>query len=181
MDKQKVYEAMEKDLSKSLKAFNSAAADLMTSGYILVMGKIAKLLQSVAGSVPLCDYFAEQTRDYNFVEEFRLRQFRDEYGRPYIEAPEDGEEHVKFVFCMLFAIDTGKLSLENLLHTFYSGADANSEFDSFCNELIRPFVENLNAVFIAPKPTEEEEQPVLEEETAEEYEDEYQENAQIDE
>ena len=165
MDRQQVIAAMETDLSKSLKAFNSAAADMMTASYIIVMGKLSKLLQTVAGSRPLYDFMAETTQGYNFVEEFRGRQFRDEYSRPYIDMPEDPDEQIKFAFCMLFAIDTGKLNLENLLHTFYTDTDANAELDRFCNEVLRPFVENLNAVFIAPP--QEEEQP--EEDYADEY------------
>ena len=74
MDRQQVFAAMETDLSKSLKAFNSAAADMMTASYIIVMGKLSKLLQTVAGSRPLYDFMAETTQGYNFVEEFRGRQ-----------------------------------------------------------------------------------------------------------
>ncbi len=150
MDKKQIWAAMETDIDKSLDAFNAAAADLMNATYIIISGKISKLLQSIAQSRPLYEYLAGETDGYNFAESFRSRQFRDENGRPYIDVPEEPREQIRFAFCMLFAIDTGKLNIENLLHTFYYNADANTELHDFCAEVVRPFVRHLNAVFAAP-------------------------------
>lgn len=150
MDRQQILSVMETDTSKSLAAFNAAAADLMNATYIIVSRKISKLLQSVAQSRPLYEFLAGETKGYNFVEDFRSRQFRDENGRPYIAVPKEPDKQLKFAFCLLFAIDTGKLNIENLLHTFYYNSDANTELRSFCAEIVRPFAENLNMVMTSP-------------------------------
>ena len=154
MNKQQILSVMESDVRKSLRAFNAAAADVVNSSYIIVAGKISRLLQSIASSRPLYEFMAEKTRGYNFVEEFRARQFSDENGRPYIDMPQEADEALRFAFCLLFAIDTGKLNLENLLHTFYTDSDANTEFNRFCTEIIAPFVANLNAAFGVTVPPE---------------------------
>ncbi len=147
MDTKQILKVMESDVNKSLAALNAATADLMNSTYIIVSGKISKLLQSIASSIPLCDYMQRQTEGYNFIDEFRARQFRDESGRPYLDVPANPEEQTKFAFCMLFAIDTGKLNIENLLHTFYNNPDANTELKLFCAEIVQPLAYNLNMAF----------------------------------
>ncbi len=149
MDKKQVLSAMETDVEKSLADFNAAAGELLNSTYIIVSGKLSKLLQSIASSRPLYEFLAENTRGYNFVEEFRSRQFRDESGKAYIDVPTEPAEQMRFAFCLLFAIDTGKLNVENLLHTFYNNSDANTELRDFCADIVKPFVENLNAAFCA--------------------------------
>lgn len=154
MNKQQILSVMEADVRKSLRAFNAAAADVVNSSYIIVAGKISRLLQSIASSRPLYEYMAERTSGYNFVEEFRTRQFSDEHGRPYIDVPQEADELLRFAFCLLFAIDTGKLNLENLLHTFYTDSDANAEFNRFCTEIVAPFVASLNAAFGVTVPPE---------------------------
>lgn len=150
MDRQQIFSVMETDLDKSLSAFNAAAADLMNATYIIVSGKLSKLLQSVAQSRPLYDYLAAETAEYNFVDDFRSRQFRDENGRPYIDVPTEIRAQIRFAFCLLYAIDTGKLNIEHLLHTFYYSPDANSELRRFCAEIVRPFAENLNTMLTNP-------------------------------
>lgn len=154
MDKQQVISAMESDVTKSLKAFNAAATELVNSSYIIVSGKISKLLQSIASSRPLCEFMARSTEGYNFADELKHRQFRDEYGKAYIDVPSDSDEQMKFAFCLLFAVDTGKLNMENLLHTFYANSDANTEWHDFCADIVIPFVKRVNAEFLQDKAAE---------------------------
>lgn len=150
MNRQLILQAMETDAEKSLAAFNAAVADLLNAGYIIVSGRISKLLQSIASSRPLCDYLSRETAGYNFVEEFRGRQFRDENGVPYIDVPQDDAEKMRFAFCLLYAVDTGKLNIENLLHMFYKDPDPNTELHKFCDEIVRPFADYINRAFGAP-------------------------------
>ena len=147
MDRKQIYSAMENDVTKSLERFNAAASELMNATYIIVSGKLSKLLQSVAGSRPLYEFLMSATEGYNFIGEFRAAQLGDPAGRAYIAVPTDPYEQIKFSFCMLFAIDTGKLNIEKLLHTYFYDADANTELRAFFRKIVKPFVENINAVF----------------------------------
>ena len=147
MDRKQIYSAMENDVTKSLERFNAAASELINATYIIVSGKLSKLLQSVAGSRPLYEFLMSATEGYNFIGEFRAAQLRDPAGRAYIAVPTDPYEQIKFAFCMLFAIDTGKLNIEKLLHTYFYDADANTELRAFFRKIVKPFVENINAVF----------------------------------
>ncbi len=149
MNRKHILSVMETDAETSLKALHAAVADVVNASYIIVTGKVSKLLQIIAGSRPLYEYLSEQTRGYNFVEEFRSRQFRDEYGRPYIDVTQEPQEQMRFAFCLLFAVDTNKLNLENLLHTFYNDSDPNTELRNFCAEIVQPFADNLTAAFCA--------------------------------
>ncbi len=147
MDRKQIYAAMENDIAASLERFNAAANELMNATYIIISGKLSKLLQSVAGSRPLYEFLMSVTEGYNFIGEFRAAQLRDPSGRAYIAVPTDPIEQIKFAFCMLFAIDTGKLNIEKLLHTYFYDVDANTELRAFFRKIVKPFVENINAVF----------------------------------
>ena len=150
MDTKQILPLMEQDATRALQAFNEAAEDVLNATYIIVSGKISKMLQTIAQGRPLYEYLQALTQGYNFVEDFRARRFRDENDRPYIDVPQESDALLRFAFCLLYAADTGKLSLENLLHTFYHSADANRELQAFCAELIAPFVTELNAAFAPP-------------------------------
>lgn len=158
MNRQQILAVMETDADKSLKDFNAAVEGAVNAGYIIASGKIAKLMQSIASSRVLCDYLARLTQGYTFVETFRSRQFRDEHGRLYIDVPTESAEQMRFAVCLLFALDTGKLRLENLLHNFYADVDPNTEYRMFCESVIEPFAKNLNAAF-APAAEQPAEQP----------------------
>lgn len=161
MDRKQIYAAMENDVIKSLNSFNTAVSDLMNATYIIVSGKISKLLQSIAQSRPLYEYMQQETAGYNFVDEFRSHQFRDEHGSPYIDVPQEDAEIIKFAFCLLFAIDTGKINIENLLHTFFYNSDANTELRRFCNEIIKPFAESVNSIFNITNPSSPAPDPIM--------------------
>ena len=147
-----IFEIMETDPEKSLACFNAAVEDLSSSTYIIVAGKISRLLQSIASSRPLYELFLRKTRGYNFVDDFRSRQLRDESGRAYIDVPKAPDEQMRFAFCMLYAVDTGKLNFEKLLHTFYYDNDATAELRAFVSEVVRPLAENVNAALSTPTP-----------------------------
>lgn len=146
MDKRQIEQAMETDVLRSLTAFNAALDDLMSATYIIVSGKISRLLQTVAQSRPLYDYFYDVTHGYNFADDLNARRFRDEAGKAYIQMPKEPYELTRFVFCLLYAIDTGKMhmNLRDLLHTFYNGSDADTELRSFCAEVLSPFKTYVN-------------------------------------
>lgn len=159
MDRKQVAEAMETDKIKSLTAFNAAIDELLNATYIIVSGKISRLLQSIAQSRPLYEYFCDITHGYNFVDDLNTRKFRDENGKPYLDVPKESKELTRFAFCLLFAVDTGRMNIRDLLHTFYNSPDADTELKAFCAEVIVPFKTYVNREIVGGRTAEDRRMP----------------------
>lgn len=157
MDRKQILSAMDNDIGKSLIRFNSVAADLMNSTYIIVSGKISRLLQTVTASRHMYEFLMQATAGYNFVEQFKAAQLVDETGRAFLRVPESGNELICFAFCLLYAIDTQRVNVERLLHTYYYDIDPNTELRGFLHAVVLPFVQCLNSIFAVnvPKPEQE--------------------------
>lgn len=159
MDRKQVAEAMETDKIKSLAVFNAAIDELLNATYIIVSGKISRVLQAVAQSRPLYEYFYDITHGYNFVDDLNTRKFRDENGKPYLDVPKEPRELTRFAFCLLFAVDTGRMNVRDLLHTFYNSPDADTELKAFCAEVIVPFKTYVNREIVGGRSAEDRRMP----------------------
>ena len=159
MDRKQIAEAMETDKQRSLEAFNTAVDELINAAYIIVSGKISRLLQSIAQSRPLYEYFCDVTNGYNFIDDLNARKFRDENGKPYLDVPKEPHELTRFAFCLLFAVDTGRMNVRDLLHTFYNSPDADTELRAFCTEVIVPFKTYVNRALVGGRTAEDRRMP----------------------
>ena len=159
MDRKQIAQAMETDKQKSLDAFNAAVDELLNATYIIVSGKISRLLQSIAQSRPLYEYFCDVTNGYNFIDDLSARKFRDENGKPYLDVPKEPDELTRFAFCLLFAVDTGRMNVRDLLHTFYNSPDADTELRAFCTEVIVPFKTYVNRALVGGRTAEDRRMP----------------------
>lgn len=145
MKQDTIFSAMESSVDISMQKFNEACDETINCSYVIASGKINKLLIAIASSKPLFKLFNALTNGYNFILDFENCKFRDEKGTPYLQPPTDAKEQVCFTFCLLYAIDTGKLELKNLLSSFYKHINgANYEYGSFCEDIIIPFQKNVN-------------------------------------
>ncbi len=140
----KQYSAMESSLEKSLTAFNEACDDMCTSRYIIAGAKISTVLRTIAGSRPLYEFFAHAVNGFDFIEYFTSIKFRDLSGNLYLEIPSNPQLKVAFTFCLLYALDTGRVELKDLLHNFYTDVDTNAEYSRFCYDIIAPFRSAVN-------------------------------------
>lgn len=153
MKKEDILKMMDGSLKSSLERFNEACDDMAGAKYILASGKIAHVLQAIATSKPLMEFFNTIMTGFNFMVAFEKAKFRDELGHPYLKQPANPLLQVKFAFCLLFAIDTDKLELKTLLHTFFTHpVSANEEFSRFCDELLIPFQRNVNGILTGAIP-----------------------------
>ena len=119
---------------EDLAEFISACDNMIDSKFILVDKRIGEVLKAVATTKPVYNAIAENMINFNFSGAYAVATSKT--GE--FVMPED--KVVGFVFCMLKAINDGKINVNDLLiKHFPSDAENHSSYALFCNATILPF------------------------------------------
>lgn len=140
-------EKLMSDADRYIDEFKAACDSLVSSKYILADKKIAQILKVIACSRKLYGLFKDSLSGYNRAAEFKKSKsfFK---GRQKLVPPKSQTKFIAYVFCLLLELDTKKRILGDFLDEFYFDINPNSEFSKFCAELIIPFKEAVEYVYI---------------------------------
>ncbi|MBQ8468332.1 MAG: hypothetical protein IJ542_01080 [Clostridia bacterium] len=123
---------------EDIEEFIVACDNMINSKFILVDKRIGEVLKSVATTKPVYNAIAENMINFNFNGAWTAATSKN--GEIYV--PED--KLIGFVFCMLKAINDGKININELLvKHFPSGDEKRSSYAIFCETTILPFKQQL--------------------------------------
>lgn len=127
-----------------IEKFEKACDDLISSRYILAESKISVLLQTIAGNVELYKMFRSTLDGFDFDAAMAKSKIPSGYNTYKIVLPSDTKQIAAYVFRLLYAFDTGAMSLKDFLHEyFYSVAGANAEYELFAKYILMPFRDSV--------------------------------------
>jgi len=123
---------------EDIKEFIAACDNMINSKFILVDKRIGEVLKAVATTKPVYNAIAESMINFNFAGAWTTAVSKN--GEIFV--PED--KLIGFVFCMLKAINDGKININELLvKHFPSDDNKRSSYALFCGATILPFKEQL--------------------------------------
>lgn len=119
---------------EDINEFIVACDNMSNSKFILVDKRIGEVLKSVATTKPVYNCIAENMINFNFSGAWAYATSKTgEFSIP------EGKL-VGFVFCMLKAINDGKININDcLIKHFPSSAEDKSSYALFCDQTIVPF------------------------------------------
>ena len=136
--------------------------EVMGSRFIIADTKISDLLKSIATSDLLYAYFRDITKNFDY--RAAQRKYLDDApaapsrGKKML-FPEDPQEKLAFIFCLLVEFDSKKRDLSEFLQEyFYEDGSVYESFYAFTNQVIKPFRNAVKLMFRGgmPKPVPEE-------------------------
>ena len=133
--------------------------EVMGSRFIIADTKISDLLKSIATSDLLYAYFRDITKNFDF--RAAQRKYLDNApaapsrGKKML-FPEDPQEKLAFIFCLLVEFDSKKRDLSEFLQEyFYEDGSVYESFYAFTNQVIKPFRNAVKLMFRGGMPKEE--------------------------
>lgn len=118
--------------------FIIACDNMNSSKFILVDKRIGEVLKAVATTKPVYNAIAENMINFNFAGAWSYATNKTgEFSIP------EGKL-IGFVFCMLKAINDGKININDcLIKYFPAAADSKSSYTLFCEKTIVPFKQQI--------------------------------------
>lgn len=131
--------------------------EVMQSKFILADTKIGELLKSIAASDLLYAFFREITRDFDYPaakEKYMNYAFASSKKRRLL-FPSDPSEKLAFIFCLLVDLDNMTIDLSDFLREyFYEDGSVYESYYAFCNQVIKPFKNDVKNIFRGGVPVE---------------------------
>lgn len=125
--------------------------EVMQSKFILAESKISELLKAIATSDLLYAFFRDITKDFDYAAAQAKYMNYAPYGsskQKKLLFPDDSLEKLAFIFCLLVDIDKKTLDLNWFLQEyFYEDGSFYEAFYSFCNQVIKPFRNDVKGLF----------------------------------
>ena len=119
---------------EDLAEFISACDNMIESKFILVDKRIGEVLKAIATTKPVYNAIAENMINFNFSGAWAVAT--NKTGEFSIQE----DKIVAFVFCMLKAINDGKINISDvLIKHFPTASDNHSSYTLFCDATILPF------------------------------------------
>jgi len=144
---------------EDLAEFISACDNMIDSKFILVDKRIGEVLKAVAVTKPVYNAIAENMINFNFSGAWAFATSKT--GE--FVLPED--RTIGFVFCLLKAINDGKININELLiKHFPSDAENYSSYSLFCSAVIVPFKNQLIELLCGEPKTKKQSEPAVQEE-----------------
>lgn len=131
--------------------------EVMQSKFILADTKIGELLKSIASSDLLYAFFREITRDFDYpaAKEKYMNYAGGSAKKRRLLFPPDPSEKLAFIFCLLVDLDNMTLDLSEFLREyFYEDGSVYESYYAFCNQVIKPFKNDVKAIFRGGVPVE---------------------------
>ena len=131
--------------------------EVMQSKFILADTKIGDLLKSIASSDLLYAFFREITRDFDYPgakEKYMNYGYASSQKRRLL-FPSDPSEKLAFIFCLLVDLDNKSIDLSDFLREyFYEDGSVYESYYAFCNQVIKPFKNDVKGIFRGGMPVE---------------------------
>ncbi len=131
------------DVKAEVAVFMARCDDLIHSKFILAETKISELLKSISVSEELCLLFKQVTEAFSYAraKEVYIAAAPDgSINKKVLILPEDLEEQIAFIFCLLVDFDTGEMDFNKFLQEFFYADGSYTEgYTAFVNQLIKPF------------------------------------------
>lgn len=142
---------------KQIDLFLQRCDDVMQSRLILADTKIGELLKSIAASDLLYAFFREITRgfDYTAAREKYMNCGDPSAKKRRLLFPADLTEKLAFIFCLLVDLDNKTIDLSDFLRGyFYEDGSVYESYYAFCNQVIKPFKNDVKNIFRGGVPLE---------------------------
>ncbi len=136
---------------EQIELFLRRCDDVMRSRFIIADTKISELLKSIATSDLLYAFFRDITKNFDY-RAAQKKYLEDApagpaYGKKML-FPEDPQEKLAFIFCLLVEFDSKKRDLSEFLQEyFYEDGSVYESFYAFCNQVIKPFRNAVKLMF----------------------------------
>ena len=120
---------------EELNDFLNACDNMAKSKFIFADKKISEILKTIATTKSVYNTIAESMINFNFTSSYKVATANPgDFNLP------DEERFIAFVFCMLKAIDDGKININELLvKHFPCDDDKHSSYKLFCDKIVLPF------------------------------------------
>lgn len=129
--------------------------EVMQSKFILADTKIGDLLKAIAASDLLYAFFREITRDFDYPAAREKYMNYSSSGKRRLLFPSDPSEKLAFIFCLLVDLDSKAIDLSDFLREyFYEDGSMYESYYAFCNQVIKPFKNDVKSLFRGGLPVE---------------------------
>lgn len=153
--------AMDTDL-RQIDTFLIKCDELMQSKFIIADTKISEVLKSIAASDLLYAFFRDITGEFDYpAAQQKYMNYSPEgtQGMRKLLFPEDPQQKLAFIFCLLVDFDSKRIDLSRFLQEyFYGDGSVYESFYAFCNQVIKPFRNTVRQMFRGWKSSEQEEE-----------------------
>ncbi len=109
---------------EQIKQFTTACDNMKNSKFILVNKRISEILKSIALTPAVYNIIAESMINFNFASSYKAATSK----KGSFAVPKD--KIIAFVFCLLRAIDDGKVNVTELVSNYFLAED---QYSMFCD------------------------------------------------
>lgn len=113
--------------------------ELINSKMLFVDKNIDKLLTTIATSPEIYELVNECVGMFNKDKEFEKAFSRSSTGEDVFVMPKEEPKVIALVFCLLLDISNGKISIEELVSTFFLDANERLSLNKFNQQIVCPF------------------------------------------
>ncbi len=135
-----------RDTDNEIIAFVAATDNAIGSSILLAEKRISEILKSIASSNALISQFRTALKGYDKDEEFRLSKVKVG-GRGKLNLPQTQVKLMAYAFCLLMDIDSGKISLRELLDEYFYHVNHSEQYALFTQAILVPFRDVTEYVF----------------------------------
>lgn len=114
--------------------FLNAVSSTLESKYIFIDRKISDILISIARTPDVYNTIAKCMINYDFKESWRISVKSN-----FIKLPENDDDRIAFIFCLLSNIDDKNLDITMLLNKYFSYDSEIRPYELFCKNIIVEF------------------------------------------
>lgn len=114
--------------------FLNAISSMLESKYILIDRKISDILYAIANTRDVYNVIAVAMINYDFK-----TSWRQAVNSTFIKLPEDENDRIAFIFCLLNNIDDKNLDITMVLDKYFSYDLETKPYELFCKNIIVEF------------------------------------------
>ncbi len=114
--------------------FLNAISSMLESKYILIDRKISDILYAIANTRDVYNVIAVAMINYDFK-----TSWRHAVNSTFIKLPEDENDRIAFIFCLLNNIDDKNLDITMVLDKYFSYDLETKPYELFCKNIIVEF------------------------------------------
>ncbi len=135
-----------RDNDNEIITFVASVDNAIDSSILLAEKRISEILKSIASSATLLSQFRTALKGYDKDEEFRISKVKVG-GRGKLNLPQTQVKLMTYVFCLLMDIDSGKISLRELLDEFFYHTNHSEQYALFTRAVLVPFRDVTEYIF----------------------------------
>ncbi|MCD8295591.1 MAG: hypothetical protein LUE27_10175 [Clostridia bacterium] len=140
-------------LKKQIEAFDRCCEDAKSSPYIVATTKLKEILKCIARSPKLYQLFNEMTKNFDYADCCRrclITESNGLFSRSYVALPDDPDECLPFIFCLLIEFDREDYQGFNDFLRKYFNEDGSyvSCYENFCLQItdtLRDIIDSMYA------------------------------------